>query len=429
MGFLKNKNYAFSTLAGDISNVATSLAVVSGEGIKYPQTGNFVGVIWGSAYATPSLDATAELVLATLTSGDTFTITRAQEGTSNKAWSAGDNFACVLSARKIDELEEYIQSGIASFGYATGTNAYTAVMDPAITAYADGLTVRLKFNNTSTGAVTLALNALTAKKVYHLVSGSLIAAGAGVIIASMRGILVYDSSLDGAAGGWVLINNPNTLAVTLDTDTDISGKSWVVDEDTMSSNLATKVPTQRSVKAYVDARSFTGEVKVWAGTVAAIPSGWHLCDGSAVSRVAYSNLFSVIGTIYGSGDGSTTFNLPDLTDRFVLHADADSGGTNDVGESGGSRTITDGNLPTHTHAAGTLAAETAGEHQHTVNVYIGGVSSSNASAYASSTGYQGTASTSAAGSHSHTVSGNTGSVGSGDDYIPRYIAMSYIIKL
>lgn len=54
----------------------------------------------------------------------------------------------------------------------------------------------------------------------------------------------------------------------------------------------------------------TGFVMPFAGLTA--PKGWLICDGSAVSRTTYSNLYSVIGTTYGSGDGSTTFNLPDL---------------------------------------------------------------------------------------------------------------------
>lgn len=58
------------------------------------------------------------------------------------------------------------------------------------------------------------------------------------------------------------------------------------------------------------------------GTVAAFandtpPDGWLACDGTAVSRTTYANLFSKIGTTYGSGDGSATFNLPNLTDRFI----------------------------------------------------------------------------------------------------------------
>lgn len=49
----------------------------------------------------------------------------------------------------------------------------------------------------------------------------------------------------------------------------------------------------------------------------AIPEGYLPCNGAAVSRTTYAALFAVIGTLYGEGDGSTTFNLPDLTDRFL----------------------------------------------------------------------------------------------------------------
>ena len=58
-----------------------------------------------------------------------------------------------------------------------------------------------------------------------------------------------------------------------------------------------------------------GVVQAFAGKT--IPSGWLLCDGSAVSRTTYAALFAVIGTTYGAGNGSTTFNLPNLIDKFV----------------------------------------------------------------------------------------------------------------
>lgn len=48
-----------------------------------------------------------------------------------------------------------------------------------------------------------------------------------------------------------------------------------------------------------------------------VPDGWLLCNGAAVSRTTYANLFAVIGTKYGTGDGSTTFNLPNLAGRFL----------------------------------------------------------------------------------------------------------------
>lgn len=59
----------------------------------------------------------------------------------------------------------------------------------------------------------------------------------------------------------------------------------------------------------------TGCVQAFAG--ATTPQGWLLCDGSAVSRTDYADLYAVIGDTYGAGDGSTTFNLPNLIDKFV----------------------------------------------------------------------------------------------------------------
>ena len=58
-----------------------------------------------------------------------------------------------------------------------------------------------------------------------------------------------------------------------------------------------------------------GAVVAFAGSTT--PQGWLLCDGSAVSRTDYAALYAVIGTTYGAGDGSSTFNLPNLVDKFV----------------------------------------------------------------------------------------------------------------
>lgn len=68
----------------------------------------------------------------------------------------------------------------------------------------------------------------------------------------------------------------------------------------------------------------TGVVQAYAGSSA--PSGWLICDGSAVSRTTYANLFALIQSTYGSGDGTTTFNLPNLQASFIRGA-----GTQTVG--------------------------------------------------------------------------------------------------
>ena len=69
----------------------------------------------------------------------------------------------------------------------------------------------------------------------------------------------------------------------------------------------------------------TGTVQLYAG--ASIPDGYLLCNGAAVSRTDYADLFAAIGTIYGAGDGSTTFNLPDFRDRYAIGANTNALGT------------------------------------------------------------------------------------------------------
>ena len=153
-----------------------------------------------------------------------------------------------------------------------------------------------------------------------------------------------------------------------------------------------------------------GVIVMWSGAVSAIPSGWVICDG--------------------------TNSTPDLTDRFVVHADADTAGTRNVGDTGGANTVTlaTGNLPSHTHsfsanattgaggghtpagsisnagnhthsADGNLAAASAGAHSHTVSGNTSNTGNHSHSA-------DGNLAASSAGNHSHTVSGNTSNTGS-----------------
>lgn len=71
------------------------------------------------------------------------------------------------------------------------------------------------------------------------------------------------------------------------------------------------IPTSKTPDAKI-----TGEIRLWSTDTA--PGGWLVCDGSAVSRSTYSALFTLLGTTYGSWDGSTTFNVPDLQGRIPV---------------------------------------------------------------------------------------------------------------
>lgn len=73
-----------------------------------------------------------------------------------------------------------------------------------------------------------------------------------------------------------------------------------------------------------------GMISPFAGPVENIPYGWMLCDGSEISRTEYANLYNAIGVCWGTGDGSTTFNLPDMRGMFLRGVSGDSGNDADA---------------------------------------------------------------------------------------------------
>lgn len=98
-----------------------------------------------------------------------------------------------------------------------------------------------------------------------------------------------------------------------------SGSGFISVDSDASGNISLNASdgAKNSVKSWA---SIVGQIITYAGTTA--PSGYLACDGAAISRTTYANLFAVIGTTYGEGDGSTTFNLPDFQGaRFVNSAD------------------------------------------------------------------------------------------------------------
>ena len=122
--------------------------------------------------------------------------------------------------------------------------------------------------------------------------------------------------------------------------------------------------------------SLSQQAAVPAGTVSSFvginaPSGYLICDGSAVSRTTYAALFSVIGTTYGSGNGSTTFNLPDMKGRKLIGRNISDASYDTMGEKGGAKahTLSLAEIHSHRHAVNPPSAtsSTIANHTHSVN--------------------------------------------------------------
>jgi microcystin-dependent protein len=152
-------------------------------------------------------------------------------------------------------------------------NALVASFSPAITALADGDLMKVKLGTSITGPATIAINAISAK---NLVRPDGTPLRGGDLVAGQEMILMFDGT--------------NVQVV---------------------SSLAPNV-------TFV-----TGTVHMWPTET--VPAGTLECNGAAINRIAYAKLFALIGTIYGSGDGTTTFNLPEMRGLFIRGWDHGSG--------------------------------------------------------------------------------------------------------
>ena len=178
-----------------------------------------------------------------------------------------------------------------------------------------------------------------------------------------------------------------------------SGKIKVRAAGITSNELATNAVTTTTItNGSVTSEKLASGAALPAGAIMpfamnSAPTGWLATDGTAVSRSTYANLFAAISTTYGVGDGSTTFNLPDLRGYFVRGAGTNSDGT----------------------ASGTFAAKQADELKSHTHTYT----------------FKSTTGGSSAGGDPNSIGNttvNTGATG-GTETRPKNIAMLYCIKI
>ena len=247
--------------------------------------------------------------------------------------------------------------------------------------------------------------------VYNLPSGNPVVTGTTItttwanttlsdIASSLTGSVAADGQTP-MSGNLNLANNKILNVTDPTTAQDAATKAYVDAADTaLTAAIASAIASVNSV--------ITGSIQMWP--TASAPTGYLLCAGSAVSRSTYAALFAIIGTTFGVGDGTTTFNLPNYTNRMPY-------GTT-LGATGGSA---DAIVVSHTHTA----TVTDPGHLHTGTVGAGSSGTPGGSAAVIPFGAvsMGTATTGI------TVANSTTGVSGTNANLPPYLGINFIIKV
>lgn len=246
------------------------------------------------------------------------------------------------------------------------------------------------------------------------------------------------------AGGTVTIPALQTATVYTDGTNFYPQNSYLPGTPTAPTATAGTNNSQIATTAFVQTTAgainsvLTGTIQMWATPSA--PSGYLICDGSAISRSSYSALFGVLGTTFGAGDGTYTFNLPDYRTKMPIGV----GSGYSLASTGGAASVTIGtaNLPAHNHGTSGISASSSTTvsisdpgHHHTYSMATGALPQSGSSTpclTSNSTSITSDSKTgiTASATTTTTLSGNTDNTGSGTalSTISPYLAIYFIVK-
>ena len=207
----------------------------------------------------------------------------------------------------------------------------------------------------------------------------------------------------------------NNIAVAVTTKADLLSPVFTGTPTAPTAATGTST-TQLATTAFATAAisPFTGAMLMWPTATA--PSGFLLCNGQTISRSTYAALFAILGVVFGSGDGSTTFTLPDYRDRMPVGA----GTTYSANSTGGSK---DAVVVSHTHTA---TVSTVGDHNH--GILSSGESGNVGDFIAGAAFTNRTINTTGAGAHTHTVTNASTGVSGTNANLPPYLGVYFIIK-
>lgn len=261
-----------------------------------------------------------------------------------------DNTDTLEGGASVNAVVDYTVHGLVGTTFTNLAQGQLSSTDPSVlyTAAAAISVVSVVFVNTHSAAVTvnLYLDPANAGTPRRLIPKTLSLA------------IGYSMHFDGAKLT-ILDTNGGVVSGINVSDTAYDATSW--------DGVATIAPSKNAVRDKIEITVPTGMVASFALTSA--PTGWLECDGSAVSRTTYNTLFAALGVIYGNGDGSTTFNLPDYRGRFLRGYDHGAGTDPDAA------TRTDRGDGTAGDNVGTKQADEFKSHVHMENVRASGSAS------------------------------------------------------
>ena len=348
-----------------------------------------------------------ELVTVVAASGTTLTVGstvagganiagRGVDGTSDQSHAAGEIVKHVISARDMTESQAHIAAESGAHGITgnfVGTTDAQALTNKTINSTNNTMTIAQSAvtNLTSDLALKAPLAGPTFTGTVTLPTG--VTGATGAITSNMLadGTIVNADINASAAIDWTKLAVSSTVSAT--------ELGYL---DGVTSAIQTQINNIVTTPA--------GVISQWVGVATSPPTGWLLCDGTAVSRSSYAALWDVLRnggstSPYGNGDGSTTFNLPNLKGRIPVGLDSSQTEFDTLGETGGLKevTLTTAQIPDHTHGG---------------QIVFG-------------TGSGGTAAVVASGNNptsQPTTGGVTGTSGGAHTNLQPYIVTNYIIK-